>query len=62
VIFDSALDGEIGRITGDRGAREILVRHGGEIEEVDIATDEILVDMNTLADLETIRSRLEAYE
>jgi molybdenum cofactor cytidylyltransferase len=62
VILDSAFDVEIGRTTGDRGALEILARHPDEIEEVTIATDEILIDIDRLEDIETVRSRLEAYE
>lgn len=62
VILDSAFDTEIGRITGDRGALEILRRHPDEIEEVSIATDEILIDVDRLEDVEKIQSRLRANE
>jgi molybdenum cofactor cytidylyltransferase len=58
VIISSGLDTEIMRLKGDHGAREILLRHRDEVDEVSVATDEVLVDVDTVEDMDVLRSRL----
>jgi molybdenum cofactor cytidylyltransferase len=62
VIISSGLHSEIMDLDGDQGARQVLRRHRDEVEEVVVGTDEVLVDVDRVEDLDTLRSRLEKDE
>jgi molybdenum cofactor cytidylyltransferase len=62
VIISSGLGREIMGLTGDHGAKEILARHRGDVEEVCVETDEVLIDVDTIEDWDILRSRLEPNE
>lgn len=50
VLFDSRLLPDLLAITGDRGAREVIQRHGGQVALVTVATDAVLRDIDTWDD------------
>jgi len=60
VIIGSGFDRDIMRLEGDRGAREIIARSPEEVLEVDVDSDEVLVDLDRIEDLDTIRSRIKS--
>jgi molybdenum cofactor cytidylyltransferase len=60
VIIACDLEDEIMAASGDMGAREVLARHPDEIEEIDVGTDAVLVDVDSVEDLTLVRSRLES--
>jgi molybdenum cofactor cytidylyltransferase len=62
VVIASSFGDEIMQLTSDQGAREVLLRHRDEIEEVKIDSDEVLVDVDRLSDMDIIRSRFGAHE
>jgi molybdenum cofactor cytidylyltransferase len=58
VIIGREFDSEIMSLRGDRGAREILAARADLVLEVEVASDEVLVDLDRFDDLQSIRSRL----
>jgi len=62
VIISSRLDSEIMELKGDHGAKELLERHREEVGEVDIDSDEVIVDVDNIDDWDILRSRLQPNE
>jgi molybdenum cofactor cytidylyltransferase len=62
VIISSRLDSEIMELKGDHGAKELLERHRDEVEQVDIDSDEVIVDVDNIDDWDTLRTRLQPNE
>lgn len=60
VIFASGLGDEILSLEGDEGARSVLARHGDDIEEVNVSSDEVHLDFDRPGDLESLAARLKA--
>jgi molybdenum cofactor cytidylyltransferase len=58
VIICSRLGDEIMAIEGDQGARDLLASDPDRVEEVVVESDEILVDIDTLDDMDRLQSRL----
>jgi molybdenum cofactor cytidylyltransferase len=58
VIIDRGLDTEIMGLAGDRGARGILAERPELVFEVEIGSDEILLDLDRTEDLEIMKARL----
>lgn len=58
VLFDRALFGELSRITGDSGGRQVLQRHPNDVVEMPLESEAPLVDVDTVEELD----RLEADE
>lgn len=52
VIFPKSLFGELCRLTGDRGGREIILRHRALVREVDIFDSRAGVDIDTPEDVQ----------
>jgi molybdenum cofactor cytidylyltransferase len=61
VIIGREFDGEVMKLTGDRGAREILAAWPDLVLEIGVGSDEVLVDIDRIEDIHVIRSRLEAH-
>lgn len=57
VLFGAAYFPELGRLEGDRGGRGVMSKHPERVIEVEIDTDAILRDIDTVADLATTRAR-----
>lgn len=57
VIISSDLEAEIMTSEGDIGARTVLARHSDEIEEIDVGTDAVLLDVDSAGDLGVLESR-----
>lgn len=55
VVFDRAYHDEILRLTGDEGARSILLRHAEEVQEVDVTDPGIHQDIDTHSTYEAMR-------
>jgi CTP:molybdopterin cytidylyltransferase MocA len=47
-------------LTGDRGARVIIESRPELVLEVEIAGDEVLLDLDRIEDLEVVKARLTA--
>jgi molybdenum cofactor cytidylyltransferase len=47
VLVSRALFGDIVNLQGDAGARKLLVGRGGEVLEVPVSREAILVDLDT---------------
>jgi molybdenum cofactor cytidylyltransferase len=62
VVIDSRLTEEIMGLTGDQGARPILSDRPGDILEVCVNTDEVILDLDREEDLKTVLSRVEHEE
>jgi len=58
VVISARLGPEVMALEGDRGAAEILAADPDRVEEVAVATDGILIDMDTAEDVLAIRKRL----
>ena len=54
VLFDRALFGELTRITGDTGGRQVIQGHPDDVVEVPLESDAPLVDVDTLEELERL--------
>ena len=61
VIIGREFDRHVMRLEGDRGAREILARRPEEVLEVEVESDEVLVDLDRIEDVEAIRSRIRSH-
>jgi molybdenum cofactor cytidylyltransferase len=59
VIIGRELDGVIMGLEGDRGARDILTRRPELVAEIEVGSDEILLDLDRTGDLQVIKARLE---
>lgn len=55
VLFDRSLFGELLAVEGDRGGRVLLARHGSRIEQVEVDSPAVLLDIDTRADYEKAR-------
>jgi molybdenum cofactor cytidylyltransferase len=62
VIISSRLDSAIMELEGDQGARELLARHPDEVEQVDVDSDEVLIDVDSIEDWDILKSRLQSNE
>jgi molybdenum cofactor cytidylyltransferase len=62
VIIGCDFEDEIMAASGDMGARAVLAGHPDKIEEVEVGTDAVLVDVDSVEDLTVVRSRLESNE
>ena len=62
VIISSRFGGEIMELQGDQGAKDVLVRHVGDIERVAIEHEEIHLDIDQDKDLHLLKSRLQSDE
>jgi molybdenum cofactor cytidylyltransferase len=51
VLWDRSLVPEMRALTGDRGARDLLLRHAGRVRQIEVPTDAILRDADTQAAL-----------
>ena len=60
VGFGAELFSELVRLSGDEGARRILARYPGQAVELDDAG--VLLDMDTEADLASLRAHMAATE
>jgi molybdenum cofactor cytidylyltransferase len=58
VIIGRESDCDVMRLKGDRGARDILAERPDLVLEVEVPSDEILVDLDRIEDFEAIRSRI----
>ncbi len=58
VILSPKLTPEVMAVSGDRGARQILLGHSDTLHEVQVDSDVILFDVNTEEDLEELKLRL----
>lgn len=54
VAFSAGLRAELVALEGDRGARELLVRHAGMLTRIDVDDPGILLDVDTPADLASV--------
>ncbi len=61
VVISSDLEAEIMASEGDVGAREVLARHSDEIEEIDVGTDAVLLDVDSAEDLGVLERRFRTY-
>lgn len=59
VLFGSSYFAALERLAGDEGARKILERNESNIRSVELATEAILQDIDTPADLAEARSQLQ---
>lgn len=57
VLFARALFGELTRITGDAGGRQVLSRYAGRIAQVELEREEPLLDVDTPEDLAALARR-----
>lgn len=62
VIIGCGFEDEIMAASGDMGARTLLARHPDQIEEIEVGTDAVLVDVDSVEDLTFVKSRLESDE
>jgi molybdenum cofactor cytidylyltransferase len=58
VIVGREFDSDVMQLSGDRGAREIMARRPGLVLEVEVASDEVVLDLDRIEDFEAIRSRI----
>jgi molybdenum cofactor cytidylyltransferase len=61
VIIGRELDGDVMRLEGDRGARDLLAATPGGVLEVEVEGDEVLIDLDRVEDFELVRSRLGSH-
>jgi molybdenum cofactor cytidylyltransferase len=54
VLFDRVLFQELRAVDGDRGGRDILQQHRDSIEQVDVDTPSVLMDVDTFEDYERL--------
>jgi molybdenum cofactor cytidylyltransferase len=57
VLFSSAILPEMAEIEGDTGARHIIGQHAEDVAEVDLGTDAIFVDVDTIEALADFKTR-----
>ncbi len=58
VIIGREFDCEVMKLSGDRGAREILSGRPDLVLEVEVESDGVLVDLDRIEDFEAVRSRM----
>lgn len=58
VLFDRRYWRELAGLRGDEGARDLLARHAESVHEVEVASPAIFEDVDTVASLESARTRL----
>lgn len=58
VVLDSRLGSEVLSLSGDRGAADVLSADPGRVEEVEVASDGVLLDIDTAEDVLEMRKRL----
>ena len=58
VIVSARLGPEIMALEGDRGAIEVLKADPARLEEVEVASDGVIIDVDTAEDVEALRTRL----
>ncbi len=58
VIIGPGLGDEVLALEGDEGARSLLARHGDDIEEVSVSSDEVHLDFDRPGDLEKLAEKL----
>jgi molybdenum cofactor cytidylyltransferase len=56
VLFDRTLFGELSRITGDTGGRQVVRRHPDDVVEVPLESEAPLVDVDTAEELQSHES------
>jgi molybdenum cofactor cytidylyltransferase len=61
VIIGREFDCDVVKLEGDRGAREILDKRPDLVLEVEVESDEVLVDLDRIEDVEAIRSRITSH-
>jgi molybdenum cofactor cytidylyltransferase len=52
VLFDQALFPELMEMTGDEGGRQLIQRHGREVEEVEVGDPDLFLDIDTVEEYE----------
>jgi len=57
VLLSRVLFGEVARLQGDAGARKLLQGRAGEVLEVPIASDAVLIDLDTPEALAKVRMK-----
>jgi molybdenum cofactor cytidylyltransferase len=60
VIIGREFDRDVMELRGDRGARDLIARNPELVLEVEVGSDEVLVDLDRIEDLDVIRSRMES--
>ena len=58
VIFDRAFFGELERLEGDAGGRQLMPRHPGQIAEIEVDDPLELADIDTRADLRGLQQEM----
>lgn len=58
VIIGRDLDREIMKLEGDMGARAVLERHPEHVLEVEVGSDEVVLDLDRAEDFEVMKARL----
>jgi molybdenum cofactor cytidylyltransferase len=58
VIISSEFGGDVMRLEGDRGAKPILMANHDRIETVEVDSDEVVTDLDSIETLRTLRKRL----
>jgi molybdenum cofactor cytidylyltransferase len=53
VLFDRSMFSELCAVQGDRGARNIIARHAGQMERVTCDDPAVVQDVDTLQDYDT---------
>jgi CTP:molybdopterin cytidylyltransferase MocA len=59
VLFDSTLFPELAHVSGDIGGRQLFPRHEDKIVEVQLASREPLLDIDTPEDWERFQEKAE---
>ncbi len=54
VLFDRSLFAELMEVEGDQGGRDLINRYRDQVEEVEVASEGVLLDINTLADYQRL--------
>jgi molybdenum cofactor cytidylyltransferase len=62
VLISTGLGQEVLALEGDEGARRLLAKHRGDIEEVGVSSDEVHLDFDSPQDLERLAARLKTDE
>lgn len=57
VLFARSLFAELMEVKGDQGGRQLIVKHGGELEEVEVETEAIFADIDTAEDYQNLENR-----
>ena len=55
VIFDKKYRGELSGLTGDQGGKQIIEIHSDDILDVEVSSEGILVDIDTISDYRNVR-------